>query len=158
MLTHAEGLLCVSFCARASHKWCFTSLILTISWKTGAKEMLLWQVVKQTQRSGDLSRCTQTCLHSTLCFPAQNSSHSPNICWILFGAWLCCKHSDITVNKTEANPCFLNEASVLILKHKSVQFENHQGIPSSSVYLRYLKKKKLNSCLHWGNIPVFEMW
>lgn len=48
---------------------CFTSLILTASWKTGAKEMLLWQLVKQTQRSGDLSRCPQTYLPSTL-FPS----------------------------------------------------------------------------------------
>lgn len=104
MSTHAEGLLCVSFCARASRKWCFTSLILTISWKTGAKEMLLWQVVKQTQRSGDLSRCTQTCLHSTLCFPAQNSSLSPNICWILFGAWLCCKRSGYHCEQNRCKP------------------------------------------------------
>ena len=110
---------------------CFTSLILTASWKTGTKEMLLWQLVKQTQRSGDLSRCPQTCLYSRLCFPAQNSSHSPGV--------------DIIVNKTNASPCFLNEASgagnVLILKHDFVQFGSHQGIPTPSIYLLYLKKK-----------------
>ena len=51
----------------------------------------------------------------------------------------------IVMSITDANPCFLKEASgagnVLILKHKCVQFESYQSVPSPSVHLLYLKKK-----------------
>ena len=158
MFTHAEGLLRVSFCARASHKWCFTSLILTIAWKTGAKEMFLWQAVKQTQRRRDLSRCTQTCLH----FPAHNSPHSPNVYWILFGAWLCCKHSGCHCEQNRCKP-LLSKRGFWCQKRSDPQTQLCSVWKSSRytfiicIFTVLKEKKNLNSCRHWGNILVFEM-